>query len=238
MARRPVMSLVACLAVVFGTGVVAAAAVRFDGSTTVVAGPAGLSEPSLVEDPVPSTTSSSTTAVSVARPTVPSTSTTVARPVVTTSTTSTTVAPSTSTRPTTTTTTVPVPSRWSGTDRELTVTVRMEPAAPVAGVPVRFVVEASDYPGCCLGAMAFGDESGTEAFNLERGCLQPRSTKAVVTHTYAEPGAYQASVSAVVLPCSIRGSDDGVAYWAQGRSVTSNACVGVGPGPEARACVR
>ena len=69
--------------------------------------------------------------------------------------------------------TTPLPSRWSATNEQMSVSVRMEPAAPVAGQPVTFTVTVAPGVGCCLGAtIAFGDED--DARDPPGGPLRPR----------------------------------------------------------------
>ncbi len=196
------------VAVLLVAGVLAGTAVDSRRPTTILAGarvaPAGVTEV-VAFDEVTTTTVAVTTSTSprpnVALTSAPSsTTTTVRRPATNTST----IVPVavTSTLPTTTVaTTVPLPSRWSGSDRELSVSVRMEPATPVAGQPVHFSFEFSAYPGCCSASNILWGDGKNTPFGVDSGCVQPRPRQTTVSHTYAAPGAYPATLYMAVFPC-------------------------------------
>ena len=76
----------------------------------------------------------------------------------------------------------------------------MEPSAPVAGEPVRFLVDITAERSCCIIHFDFGDGSefsgGGNCTDLSAG----RTT--VATHTYAAPGAYPARFLILSFPCA------------------------------------
>ena len=182
-------------------GILSAASVdrTTSNGTTVVAGgratPAGLNQVSLLgEAPAvtvaPATTLTPPTTRSTTRSTTPSTTTT-----------TTTALPAKAA-----TTTVPVrpsvppgnlapASSWQAKAEGVSVTLRIEPARPVAGQPIRFSIDAWGVDACCDIALAFDDSTQFQV-NLPRRCEDPSPLKpgplgAVATHTFAKPGAYR-----------------------------------------------
>jgi hypothetical protein len=106
--------------------------------------------------------------------------------------------------------------------------MHIEPASPVAGQPVTFVVdELVTQDPCCAVALMFGDAPGFS--NLTGGsCQSPTSlTNLSMAHTYAAPGAYEVVLAAVTFPCGPRiGDPPHPAIHGDGLRV----CVVVGPG--------
>lgn len=167
--------------------------------------------------PPPPTRSTSSTVTTVSRPT-----TTTTRPPQTSPTWS--VPPGAPPIPYTT---IPGGSSWSNRAGERSVRMHIEPAAPVAGQPVTFVVdEVIAQDPCCVVAIKFGDSSYS---NLGGGtCDSPTSLRDLrITHTYAAPGAYEAVLSTVTFPCGpITGDPPHRAI----HGVGLHACIVVGPG--------
>ena len=200
--------LVVGVAVLLPAAVVAAAAVDPRPATTVgpdgPVGATGLGQASLLDEQAAGTATTAVTVAPVASTTAP------AAP-------STTQPNGSSAKPTTTTTTsrantgptttvsrmpagnIPPASSWQGTGDGASAKMRMEPAVPVAGQPVRFYVEYSGVSDCCYVILDFGD-GDRFALNNTWMCqgpspLRPGSHHAVATHTYAKPGAYWADLS-------------------------------------------
>ena len=236
--RWSVRALVGAVAVLLPLGAWSAATVDPGPQTTVAAdgrvGAAGLGHSDLLDEPA-----SDTVPVSVAGPTTtspaPASSTT--RPNGPT----TTVRPTTPTTapPATTTTTVAAlpaghiaaASSWSAEMEGLTVRVRMEHAKPVAGQTVRFHVNVTSVDRCCHAFVDFGDGDNWILHNKVVCSYNDELTTGahsfVVSHTYAEAGAYLAEVKV----------HDG---WVCGEPLPATgppfrhlelpACVAVGPG--------
>lgn len=160
------------------------------------------------------------------------------------------IGPTTTMRPTTpttapaATTTTAVPARppgniaaassWSAEMEGLSVRLRMEPEKPVAGQTVRFHVSVTSVDRCCHAFMDFGDGDHWILHN-KLACsydheLTPGAHSFVVSHTYAEAGAYLAElkvhdgfVCGEPLPAT------GPPF----RHLEVPACVAVGPGAAA-----
>ncbi len=245
-----VRALVACLAALLSAGVVSAVAGGDPGSTAIVAGDgvgtASVSLEGLPDEPVTTNSPILAPTSSTPRTVVPTSvrpSTTTTRRPATTTTTSTRPNVPTSALPTTTVVTTPLPSRWSATNGQMSVSVRMEPPAPVAGQPVTFTVTVAPGVGCCLGAtIAFGDEDDAPATGPEdhyvpvsQFCGNQNPGSGARAHTYAEPGPYRAVVRIIGLECLLVPDANGVATGKM-VGVVIPMCVGVGPGSEARAC--
>jgi hypothetical protein len=158
------------------------------------------------------------------------TTTTVATPTTTappaTPTTKPSAAPTTTTRarPTTTTTqpgsslgpaapgTVTIPyqagrSSWEAVSNGITMRVRIEPAAPRAGEPVKFLLEASAGPDqtCCGVYLLYGD-GGSSSWKMEwpaGSCdtARPGTVATDYTHTYNKDGRWEFSFQAVTGNC-------------------------------------
>ena len=245
-----VRALVVALAVLVPAGVVVATTTSSSESTVVTAG--GRVDAALVGlQGEPATTVTTVAAPTSTRPTVtptsvrPATSTT-RRPPATTTTrppapTSTLPAPV----PATTLPPIPLQSAWSATDGPLSVSVRMEPAAPVAGQPVTLTITVAPGVSCCLSStMAFGDEDAgspqdPSSFSLgaAQRCGSDGPRRVTSTHTYAEPGAYRGRVQIVGFECLPAPDENGLSTGTM-HGVQIPLCVGVGPGDAARACAR
>lgn len=244
---RAIRALIASLAVLLPAGVLSAVSAWEPGSTAIAAGgvaTASVGMEGVPDEPVTTTTTIPASATSTPRPEVP----TSLRPTATTTrppaaTTTTRPREPTSTLPTTTVATTPLPSKWSATNAQLSVSVRMEPAAPVAGQPVTFTLTVAPGVGCCLAALiGFGDEGenpatspGDHAIAASQACGSQSPGSGVKAHTYAQPGAYRAVLRVVGLECLPEPDQNGVATgWMV--AVEVPMCVGVGPGAEAREC--
>jgi hypothetical protein len=131
------------------------------------------------------------------------------------------------------TTTTPVPGRtsWSTEHNGITLRMRMEPAAPLPGLPVRFIVDITAVDSCCATGLAFGDGP---TFIPVAGAGAPGTcasttnfTGAVVTHTYEGPGLYAVTLVATTFPCQPT-VVDGVPVPSAITGAQINACVAVG----------
>jgi len=135
--------------------------------------------------------------------------------------------------PTTTTTTVRPISSWSAERDGIAVVIRMEPAVPVAGELVRFLVDITSDRSCCITHLDFGD--GSEPYAGGGNCTNPSAGHTTVaTHTYAAPGAYQARFLILSFPCAPMptlpgGQPAPPMIYGPG---AINACVVIGPGPK------
>lgn len=234
---RSVGALVAMIAVVLPAGVVAATAVDPKPATLDArVGAAGLSHEGVAEDrrlsPTTVVTAVAPAPVAILPPAVPSTtvparssSATVPPAPSTVTTTSTVVPPTTS--PPTTKAPLPAQSSWSNVQRGVTANMRMEPEVPVAGEPVRFVIDVSAPPGCCIVHLSYGDGGETAGGG---NCENPTKPGVTYFHTYASAGAYQARLIIATFPC--RGPDGQPPVPAiYGTSI--DACIGVGPAGQA-----
>ena len=111
--------------------------------------------------------------------------------------------------------------RWTETNDGVSVRMRMEPTAPVAGEPVTFYIDdlvAGDP--CCMVMMMFGDMTGFEPVK-DATCASPSTrTGLVATHTYASPGIYRVGLFTATVPCPA---------GSRVRGVSIQACIAVGP---------
>lgn len=237
--RGAVGVVVAMVAVLLPAAVVAATTV--DGRTTSAGPQVGTAALGLEGIPDERPTLPSTTITVVAPTTAPlPTTTTAPRRTTTTSTPSATGSTTTTllvgippTRPTTTTVPhVPPVSSWSADNRGLRVQMHLEPAEPVAGEPVDFVVELTPVDGCCIVYLTFGDGSAIP-LGVDAACTRTADTvRAVTRHTYAAPGAYRALLVVATVPCGglafpptgLEPAAPGAIYGAN-----INACVVIGP---------
>jgi PKD domain-containing protein len=104
----------------------------------------------------------------------------------------------------------------------------MEPAVPVVGQPVRFLISISAPDFCCATGLNFGD--GTPYVPVSPGSCTTTSnvTDAPVSHTYTAPGLYSVSFIAATFPCTPTFVDGHpVAGPISGAGI--KACVLVGP---------
>lgn len=196
----------------------------------IVAGPTPTrsAEPSVVTIPMPAPTPPTTTTTRA----TPSTVTTVSRPTTTTAPPPQTTIPSITVPPWSPprlpTSTIPGGSSWSNRADGVSVRMHIEPARPVAGQPVTFVVDyLITQDPCCAVGISFGDSPTFT--NLTGGsCASPTSLSNLsITHTYAAPGAYEAVLATATFPCGpIVGDPPHRAIHGVGLHV----CIVVGPG--------
>ncbi|MGI8983762.1 MAG: hypothetical protein ACR2HM_04395 [Acidimicrobiales bacterium] len=144
------------------------------------------------------------------------------------------------TGPTTNSTLLPAPGsgatpthRWSKTANGVSVSLRMEPATPVAGQPVTFYVDEVTAPlTCCIVHLSFGDEGEGDLISGTAPSCAGASTSRTglsITHTYAKPGPYEISLVVVTVPCQLTVVDGKpVPPPITGTGIT--ACITVGPG--------
>jgi hypothetical protein len=90
---------------------------------------------------------------------------------------------------------------WQADKNGVSARVHIEPASPLAGQPVRFVIDVTSADVCCIILVTYG-ESSIGASNLAEVCsgtepLSPGGDTFETTHTYAAPGAYRATISAI-----------------------------------------
>ena len=237
-------ALVAALVVLLPAGAFAAVALGSDTRGAPGAGgrvdAAGFVQEAVIgaePDPAPNTTAGPSTTVVLPKPTLPTTTlprgtTPTSRPPAP----STTLLPRPPAGPTTSTTAAPAgpTDHWSRTANGVTVRLRMEPALPVAGQPVTFVVEQVSAPTtCCIVHLSFGDGSDTSLLGSTGTavCDNPTNSHAGLTtrHTFAQSGAYEVLLIVATVPCRLEVVD--------GRPVPPSitgteirACVPVGPG--------
>ena len=246
MSTWPVRLLIGCLAILLPAGAWAASAIDPGAPTTVVAGgPAratGLGANIFLDDQGAPPPAVNVTPPSI-RPTTPAPATSTSGPSTTTKPPATTP-PSTSpnTAPTTTLATllpgVPLPvlppildlqqrvNSWSSANGQTTARMRMEPAAPVPGQPVRFFVEIVAPEPCCVMPLSYGD--GLAAPSPGGGCDSPKTRTATLTHTFAAPGDYELRLVALTFPCNgeVVDGQEVVPPTISGTVIT--ACIGVG----------
>lgn len=247
--RSQVVMLAAVVTVLLPAGVLAASVVDPRPSTSLSvegrAGVAAIAASALLEDPVASATAP-VTAVQpppAAAPATPATSTSTKPP---TPTTATTIKAATTTVPPGASPIDPnhfaIPNiapagAWQSKANGVSARMRIDPAVPTAGQPVRFLIEVSSAGACCVVMLDFGDGSEGFGVNKERLCsdpspFSPGPHSSVTTHTYAGPGAYKATLSVLsgdicALPAITPGSQPPIP-WINGAPI--NACIAVGPG--------
>jgi hypothetical protein len=90
----------------------------------------------------------------------------------------------------------PAASSWQEKADGISARLRMDPAVPAPGQPVRFSLDFTGLEECCYVFLHFGD-GDRFTLNTDWMCqgpspLGPGSHSAVATHTYAKPGAYWA----------------------------------------------
>lgn len=130
-------------------------------------------------------------------------------------------------------------SSWSADNAGVSVRMRMEPAAPVAGQTVTFRIDTSSAEPCCTVMLAFGDGANFEANNgVPCSAMSSGPHSTVATHVYAGPGSYKLQLSAMAAftcgaaPIGPEGPPVPVIHAA---SIT--ACAGIGPAAAAaRGC--
>ena len=93
----------------------------------------------------------------------------------------------------------PPTSSWTNTTGDVNARIRMEPATPLPGQPVRFHVEVSAPSACCAVNLSYGD--GTMAPIPPAGCEFPRSRTFTFTHAFAAAGSYELLLVNSTFPC-------------------------------------
>jgi hypothetical protein len=134
----------------------------------------------------------------------------------------------------------PPASTWSKTANGITVRMHIEPAAPVAGQPVTFVIDQVTAPATCCVIHLIPDGTtvpiaGAYGDNPEIGiCGSPPATRTGLsyTHTFTEPGLY--AVGLMVLTTSCQMPAVGGAAVPPTNGLDLQACLMVGPETAAR----
>ena len=242
--HRVVWGLALSVAVLLAAGVVAVTTVDRAPSVHTTVGAAGLGLQGLDEAREVTTT----TTVAAPAATTPAPPSTLPPPVATTRppppTPATTKPAARPPAASTTTVTPPLPvpiaprlapaSSWSSSREGITLRVQMEPAAPLAGQEVRFVIDvSSSTEQCCAMGFSFGDGADISPVG-QVDCEPPTDQHGiVVTHTYAAAASDQIYVMAASVPCTLS-AVDGVPVMPPLSSVYIVGCAGVGPGPAAQ----
>ena len=130
----------------------------------------------------------------------------------------------------------PSASTWSKTANGITVRMHIEPAMPVAGRPVTFVIDEVTAPvTCCIihlvvdGTTVPVPRAGGE--NRENGiCGRPPVTRSGLshTHTFAEPGVHAVALMVLTTSCQMP-AVGGPAVQPTSTLVDLRACLTVGP---------
>jgi len=136
---------------------------------------------------------------------------------------------------------VPPASEWSSEQNGVSARMRIDPPAPVAGQPVRFLLDVASAQPCCTVLLDFGDGSAGFALNNSHSCqgpspMTPGAHSAVTSHTYAA-GAHKVTLMVMAGdPCSQAplppGSPPPVPV---SHGVSLTGCVAVGPGTAGQA---
>ena len=131
----------------------------------------------------------------------------------------------------------PSASSWSKTANGITVRMHIEPAMPVAGRPVTFVIDEVTAPVTCCIIHLVPDGTtipipGAGGENPEIGiCGSPPATRSGLTHThtYAEPGVYAVLLMVLTTSCQMP-AVGGPAVAPTNVLLDLQACITVGPG--------
>jgi len=131
---------------------------------------------------------------------------------------------------------MPTASSWQGDSAGVSVRMRLDPVAPVAGQPVTFRLEFSSAGPCCTVFLDYGDGAGW-SLNPSYVCgqpspLTPGSHTAAPIHTYAKAGAFKGHLTVMSWdPCSAPPIPPGGApVLPEIHDDSFDACIGVGPG--------
>ncbi len=239
-----VRGLVASVALLLPAGVLAATVTDPSGSSvTVEAGrPAGEAAPAQPAVPdLPTTTS--TALVTVDSPPTPSTTTTTTgRATTPTTRTAPTTAPTTASsrprvppRPGPVFPTIPAASSWQAEQNGIRARMRIEPASPVAGQAVRFLIDVSSSDPCCVIQLDFGDGA---KFSVNAGggtCagdspFSPGPHSYATTHAYANPWTYRVQLGVISGDlCPQPTVPPGPSSAPISRSASLSGCISVGP---------
>lgn len=234
--------LLASVALLLPAGVVAATVTDKPSSPVTVGAdrPAGATAPDQPAVPDGSTTSS-TALVVVPSPPAPSTTTTV-RAATPTTRTAPSAAPTTATsrppvapRPGPVRPTIPVASAWQVEKDGISARLRIEPAGPVAGQPVRFLIDVSSSDPCCVIQLDFGDGA---KFSVNAGggtcagdsAFSPGPHAYATTHAYANPWTYRVQLGVISGDvCPQPTVPPGGSTAPISRRVSLSGCISVGP---------
>ena len=135
----------------------------------------------------------------------------------------------------------PSASTWSKTANDITVRMHIEPAMPVAGRPVTFVIDEVTAPVTCCVIHLVPDGTtiplpGAGGENPEIGiCGSPPATRSGLshTHTFAEPGVYAVLLMVLTTSCQMP-TVGGPAVPPTNGLLDLQACLTVGPETTAR----
>jgi hypothetical protein len=130
----------------------------------------------------------------------------------------------------------PSASTWSKTANGITVRMHIEPAMPVAGRLVTFVIDEVTAPvTCCIIHLVFDGTTipvpGAGGENPENGiCGSPPATRTGLsyTHTFAEPGVYAVALMVLTTSCQMP-AVGGPAVPPANALLDLPACLTVGP---------
>ena len=134
----------------------------------------------------------------------------------------------------------PSASTWSKTANGITVRMHIEPAMPVAGRPVTFVIDEVTAPvTCCVIHLVREGTTipvpGAGGENPENGiCGSPPAVRSGLshTHTFAEPGVYAVLLMVITTSCQMPA--DGGPAVPPPNGLDLQACLTVGPETAAR----
>jgi hypothetical protein len=204
-----------------------AAGVRLRGVDAEQATVTSSPSPTLVTLP-----SSPPSTVSLPAAPVPPRSPSVTRPAPGSTTTTTRALPQVPATATTLVTTVPAATgpqttSWSADRDGVSLRMRMEPAAPVPGQPVRFIFDISSVQPCCATGLNFGDSQDYLPVAPGNCSANSNVTDFAVSHTYEHPGVYKVRFLAATIPCHVAVVDGTpVPPTIVGADIT--ACIAVG----------
>jgi hypothetical protein len=241
--------LLACVALLLPGGVLSATVVArqpaASGGSDQRVGVAGLTGSAVVNEQATTTTGPSTAVRTpvTAAPAASATTTSTRPPIPTTTTTRRPAAATSTTVPLTDPNWLTVPNiapagTWQTEANGVSMRLRIDPAVPVAGQPVRFFMDVSGPGVCCMVSLTFGEGSEQFMVNSSVSCTEPIPSTAgthsyVTSHVYASPGAYKARMVTVGGDmCGKLPHDPLDPHWmpfAAGYPI--DACIGVGPGP-------
>ena len=130
----------------------------------------------------------------------------------------------------------PPASTWSKTANGITVRMHIEPAKPVAGRPVTFVIDEVTAPvTCCIIHLVVDGTTipvpGAGGENPENGiCGSPPATRSGLshTHTFAEPGVHAVLLMVLTTSCQMP-AVGGPAVPPTNGLLDLRACLTVGP---------
>ena len=130
----------------------------------------------------------------------------------------------------------PSASTWSKSANGITVRMHIEPAMPVAGRPVTFVIDEVTAPAtCCIIHLVVDGTTipvpGAHGENPENGmCGSPpvRRSGLSHTHTFAEPGVHAVALMVLTTSCQMP-AVGGPAVPPTNTLLDLRACLTVGP---------